>query len=101
MSEVPLYQKMGRAVRLLRASSLDYRGTSLIRNRLPLGPYSRTVPRALWGPQRGVRFLMNEVPLYQKMGRVARLPGASSLHSRPVPTPAEFDLICHIVDLVR
>ena len=26
-----------------------YMGTSLIRNRLPLGPYSRTLPRALWG----------------------------------------------------
>ena len=25
-----------------------YRGTSLIRNRRPLGPYSRQVPRALW-----------------------------------------------------
>jgi hypothetical protein len=25
-----------------------YRGTSLIRNRTPLGPYSRAMPRALW-----------------------------------------------------
>jgi len=25
-----------------------YRGASLIRNRLPLGPYSRHMPRALW-----------------------------------------------------
>ena len=25
-----------------------YRGTSLIRNRLPLGPYSRPMPRVLW-----------------------------------------------------
>ena len=25
-----------------------YRGTSLIRNRPPLGPYSRALPRALW-----------------------------------------------------
>ena len=27
----------------------DDRGTSPIRNRRPLGPYSRTVHRALWG----------------------------------------------------
>ena len=27
----------------------DYRGTSFIRKRLPLGPYSKTMPRALWG----------------------------------------------------
>ena len=27
----------------------DYRGTSLIRNRAPLGPYSRTMPRVLGG----------------------------------------------------
>ena len=28
--------------------SSAYRGTSLIRNRPPLEPYSRTMPRALW-----------------------------------------------------
>jgi len=53
-------------------SSLDapenvyiYRGTSLIRNSLSLGPYSRTVPRALWWSEGGGRFLMSEVPLYR------------------------------------
>jgi len=25
-----------------------YKGTSLIRNRAPLGPYSRSMPRLLW-----------------------------------------------------
>ena len=29
-------------------ASSQYRGTSLIRNCPPLGPYSRTMPRALW-----------------------------------------------------
>jgi len=32
----------------LVARDLDYRGTSLIRNTRLLGPYSRTIPRALW-----------------------------------------------------
>jgi len=41
----------------------SYRGTSLIRNRLPLGPYSRTMPRALGGASGGLRFLTSEVPL--------------------------------------
>ena len=27
-----------------------YRGSSLMRNSAPLGPYSRTMPRALWKP---------------------------------------------------
>ena len=27
-----------------------YRGTSLIRNSAPVGPYGRTIPRALWWP---------------------------------------------------
>ena len=27
-----------------------YRGTSLIRNSAPLGPYSRNMPKALWRP---------------------------------------------------
>ena len=30
------------------APGLRYRGTSLIRNNAPLGPYSRTMPMALW-----------------------------------------------------
>jgi len=37
MSEVPLY----------RAGTGRYRGTSLIRKRLPLRPCGRSVPRAL------------------------------------------------------
>ena len=31
-----------------RCNPVAYRGTSLIRNSAPLGPYSRTMPRALW-----------------------------------------------------
>ena len=40
-----------------------YGGTSRIRNRAPLGPYSRTMPRALWKPKGEGLFLMSEVPL--------------------------------------
>ena len=40
-----------------------YRGTSVIRKRTPVGPYSRTMPRVLGGSQGGLRFLMGEVPL--------------------------------------
>jgi len=73
MSEVPLYYLDGlfeagfvRGVGGLRGSCLQarrlstamrlpilYRGTSLTRKRTPLGPYSRSMSRALWGP-RGV-----------------------------------------------
>jgi len=45
-----------------------YRGTSLIRNSAPLGTYSRTMPRVIWLPLGGVRFLMSEVPLYTPLG---------------------------------
>jgi len=41
----------------------SYRGTSLIRNSALLGPYSRTMHRALWWVLGGGRFLMIEVPL--------------------------------------
>ena len=41
----------------------DSKGTSLIRNNHYLGPYSRTVPRALWWSHAGARFLVSEVPL--------------------------------------
>ena len=41
-----------------------YRGTSLIINSPPLGPYSSTKPRALRWSWRGGLFLMSEVLLY-------------------------------------
>ena len=34
-----------------------FRGTSLIGNSAPLGPYSRTMPRAVWKPVGGGFFL--------------------------------------------
>jgi hypothetical protein len=40
-----------------------YRGTSIIRNSTPLGPYNRNMPRALWWPYGGELFLVSEVPL--------------------------------------
>ena len=50
--------------RLLPGTRL-YRGTSPLRNRAPLEPYRRTMPRALWWSQRG-RFLMKKVTLYME-----------------------------------
>ena len=44
-------------------TGMYYRGTSLIRNRTPLGPHGRHTPTVLWGSQGGRRFLMGEVPL--------------------------------------
>jgi hypothetical protein len=41
-----------------------HRVASLIRNRPPLGPYSTTMPRALWWSYGVGVFLMSEVPLY-------------------------------------
>ena len=40
-----------------------YRGTSLIRNRPLLGPYSRTMSGGLWWPYGGGGVLMSEIPL--------------------------------------
>ena len=42
-----------------------YRGTASIRNRLPVGPYSRAMPRAIWRSWGGALFLMIQVPLYE------------------------------------
>ena len=47
----------GRARFAMTLEPLRYRGTSLIRNSAPLGPYSNNVPRALWRPYGGVCFL--------------------------------------------
>ena len=56
MGEVTLYRtdagrRMGSvcsSVLVLPFHSVEYRGTSLIRNTPLLGPYSRTIPRVLW-----------------------------------------------------
>jgi len=74
-----------------------YRGTSLIRNRLLPGPYSRAMPRRLRWSHGGGHFLMSEVPLYTvcaKGGRVcvreesymhARLPTGKGTLAEPNP----------------
>ena len=46
------------------ASLSVFRGTSLIRDSPPPGPYSRPMPGALWWSYEGRWFLRNEVPLY-------------------------------------
>jgi len=50
MSEVPLHtHHQSRPPGVAEG----YRGTSLIRNSAPLGPYSRTMPRTIWRPLGG------------------------------------------------
>ena len=54
----------GRALRQSAQKAKGQRGTSLIRNSALLGPYSRTMHRALWWVLGGGRFIISEVPLY-------------------------------------
>ena len=61
MSEVPLCMAPSG---VFSDPGVRYRGTSLIRNSLPLGPCSRAMPRALRCSYGEVLFLMSEVPLY-------------------------------------
>ena len=70
MSEVPLYAAASSLQiqymympRTRRLTPNSYRGTSLIRNSTQPGPYSRTMPRALWWPWWRGEVLMSEVPL--------------------------------------
>ena len=58
---------------MLLEEGLSYRATSLIRNRAPLGPYSRIMPRALWWSDGGGLFLMSEVPMTWLLVRDTRL----------------------------
>jgi hypothetical protein len=52
----PVPARKARTLALFR-----HRGALLIRNRAPLGPYSRTLPRALGGPSGEGRFLVRQV----------------------------------------
>ena len=47
------YLRVHKTERSILPEGLGYRGTSLIRNSAPVGPYSRTMPRALWWFQGG------------------------------------------------
>ena len=49
------------------------RGTLLVRNRFPLGTYSRTMSGAVWCSWWGGRFLMSEVPLYRCQANMAHV----------------------------
>ena len=61
-----------------------YRATSLIRNRHPVGPYSRTMPRLLWWCEGGVAVSFERgTPVLRKL---ARLTGRSA-------TPSAFSNI--------
>ena len=54
-------KRVGKVQRVKRDGR--YRGTSIIREIAPLGPYTRTMPRVPWWPQGRGLFLMSEVPL--------------------------------------
>jgi len=51
-----------------------HRGTSLIRNTPPVGPYSSPMPRGTHGDPTGGVFLMSEVPLQPGRGSRGALP---------------------------
>ena len=53
----------------LWAGEVDYRGTSLIRNRPPLGTYSSICLGPHGAPSGGGLFLMSEVPLWWRVLR--------------------------------
>jgi len=55
---------------LTYALSAVYKGTSLIRKRIPLGTYCRPMPRDLWGSYRDGRSPMGVVPLQRGRGKL-------------------------------
>jgi len=52
-----------RAKRTMAAAERILQGYLAHKKLPPLGPYSRTMPRALWWPRGGGQFLMSGVPL--------------------------------------
>ena len=64
-------------------TAATYRGTSLIRNTPPVGPYSSRMPRVLGGSQGGGLFLMSEVPLYPCNAKTAAIYATTTETLRP------------------
>ena len=81
MGEVPLY---GDTARMHQ----EYRSTSFITQRNPLGPYRRPMPRVLGGSKGGGRFVMGEVPqrayLRGQRQHASRVQGCLA-HKNPPP----------------
>ena len=71
---------------LEQLASGPYRGTSLIRNSALLGPYGRTMHRALRWVLEGGRFRMSEVTLYSRQYRRGR--GGCKITSASFPAPS-------------
>ena len=69
MSKVPLYEYAPVGVRRANCITTNtaamFRGTSLKGHSAPLGTYGRTMPRVIWLPSGGGRFLISEVLLYR------------------------------------
>jgi len=66
--------------RALPGQGVSYRGTSLIRNRRPLGPYSRTMPKDLRGSWGGVKVLLE---LAMSLRRWSSNPSGKRSYERP------------------
>jgi len=71
-----------------------YMGTSLIRNRPTLAPYSRFMGRDLWWSRGGGRFLMSEVPLYVHMNVMPLTKMVRQFIVRGVDSEQTADPIC-------
>ena len=61
-----------------------FRGTSLMRKRIPLGPYRRSTPRVLGGSWGGGRVLMGEVSLHAP-NRVPHILNSTNIDEDAVP----------------
>ena len=73
----------------------QYRGTSMIRSSAPLGPYSRTTPRALWWPWVGGLFLMGS------RGAAGGVDAVSVKSARAVAVAAHHTRISHNVFIIQ
>jgi hypothetical protein len=69
-----------------------FRGTSLIRKRLPLRPYRRPIARALWCPRRGGVFLCARYPCRGLLAEVASWLVDGGWVARRVPGLVEDEL---------
>jgi len=94
MSEVPLYTGFRPHASPCPpppppgAAAGHYRGTSLIRKRPPVGPCSRTMPRAVWWPQGAPVSHELGTPVHQNKRVVlkARMGGAGARAVHPIIT---------------
>ena len=87
LARVVIREPLYNVLRQPSPPSRVYRGTSLVTNTPPAGPYGNSMPRVLWWSWGGWRFLKSEAPLCMYVGMRRRIASRAGRAESAKPAP--------------